>query len=232
MPQTDDAVTLLDMVAKTFGTVDRQTWDAATGFASWRHFLDCCKRVACADADDRSSLSEFLEESELEALHNPPTFQQKQDFAAQHFTGGLPQSAQPIESLYRNDFPALDDVRGPRSYGGLSAQYMADLVASMNLQMPPEFQAYPDHLALEADMAAVLYESGDEQHAQSFIEERFTWLTEYRMKLLALQDVDARFYIALLDVLMGLATGDTDDDLDEASSAMNNREEQLCQNTQ
>ena len=35
--------------------------------------------------------------------------------------------------------------------------------------------------------------------ARQFVAERFDWLTDYRLKLLKLDD-DARFYISLVDV--------------------------------
>ena len=61
----------------------------------------------------------------------------------------------------------------------------------------------PDHLALELDLVAVLLRSGMDAEARQFVAERFDWLTDYRLKLLKLDD-DARFYISLVDVILGI----------------------------
>lgn len=235
--QNEVKVQVLETISQAFAPIDQASWDELTSFASWTHFLDGCTSAVCVDAGNRSDLADYLESTELEALNEPPTFLQKQHFAARHFTGGLPQSAMPVESLYRDKDgeavlrnPLVDE---PRHYGGPSASYMEDLVRSLGCTMPQEFKAYPDHLALEADLAAFLYRSGMQQQAESFIEERFAWLTVYRMRLLSLEDEEARFYMALLDVLVGLSAALADErDWDEASSATYHREEKSCQKTQ
>ena len=50
---------------------------------------------------------------------------------------------------------------------------------------------------------AVLLRSGMDAEARQFVAERFDWLTDYRLKLLKLDD-DARFYISLVDVILGI----------------------------
>lgn len=82
---------------------------------------------------------------------------------------------------------------------------MKDLVERMGMDVPPQFAACPDHLALELDLAAVLLRSGARDAARQFLSERLAWLTAYRMRLLTL-GADAGFYIGLVDVLVGIRT--------------------------
>ena len=119
---------------------------------------------------------------------------------------GLPESAVPAESLYTtwsNGSLPSPFSKAEGMYQGDSARYMRDLVERMGMRVPPEFSACPDHLALELDLAAVLLRSGMRDAARQFVLERFSWLTAYRMRLLELAD-DARFYIGLVDVLVGM----------------------------
>ena len=86
-------------------------------------------------------------------------------------------------------------------YQGDAARYLRDLVERLGLEVPPQFAACPDHLALELDLVAVLLRSGRGDAALQFAQERFSWLAVYRRRLLELAD-DARFYIALIDVIL------------------------------
>ncbi len=66
-------------------------------------------------------------------------------------------------------------------------------------------------------MEAVLLENGMSEEARQFYVERFEWLTRYRMRLLELDD-DARFYIGLVDVLMGVWAKQIPEDLEETDA--------------
>ena len=80
---------------------------------------------------------------------------------------------------------------------------MRALIEQLGLEVPVEYADCPDHLALELDLVAVLLRSGMDAEARQFVAERFDWLTDYRLKLLKLDD-DARFYISLVDVILGI----------------------------
>lgn len=224
---------VLGIVAKCFAPCERDEWDELTECAPWAAFIEGCRTQIQKNYSKHAQLSEFMTRCEVDALHNPPAYACRQTFAARHFTGGLPESAMPVESLYRQ--PSAECANP--AYGGPSARYMADLVSSMGFKMPDVFAPYPDHLALEADVAAILYRGGSSE-ADSFVAERFTWLTAYRMKLIDLTDDDVWFYVGLVDVLMGMlsltdgtAFEEDADGREEASSETILREEMSCQKT-
>jgi TorA maturation chaperone TorD len=145
---------------------ERDAWIALAAFSTWSGYLDACSSIA---RDECAVLSDLLASGELDALRHPLDYEAVRSFAARHFTGGLPQSVVPVESLYRTNPSQVP------AYGGPSARYMGDLASSMGLELPARFASTPDHLAVEAGMAALLYRS-DANLADSFVSERFTWL--------------------------------------------------------
>lgn len=210
-------------VSKCFASIDRDAWDALTQGAVWADFLDASRSLLQQGAklgEDESPasrarlscpLQDFLSVGEVNALFAPPSWENAQSFATLHFTGGLPASAPPIESLYR--LPdgsmgpcALHGTSGlPGSYCGEPARYMRGLVKRMGLSLPPEFADCPDHLSIELDLLAVLLRSGMTHQAHEFLSERFAWLPAFRLRLLGLEDDPrARFYVGLVDVLLGV----------------------------
>lgn len=213
----DEAV--FSVLSKCFAPAERAEWEHIVQGAAWSDFLDGARRLLQDDSafgltsaplarvHKRCPLQEFLSAGEVNALFAPPTYEEKSMFAARHFTGGLPESVVPVESLYvmwsadpRSEtlFPQAKGL-----YCGDTARYMSALVESLGLQVPHAFSACPDHMSLELDLVAVLLRSGMHDEARQFFAERFEWLTAYRTQLLALQD-DARFYIGLVDVLLGI----------------------------
>lgn len=211
--------TMLSVLSVCFAPVEEAEWKRISTGSAWSDFLDAARRTMqdgrvlgespspIANARRRCPLQDFLSIGEVNALFRPPTYQEKKAFAARHFVGGLPESALPVESLYQPWTAAAGSSPFSRNAGGLywgdSALYMRDLIERLGLQVPPEFSACPDHVSLELDLAAVLLRSGMKEEARLFLSERLAWLTAYRLRLLALED-DARFYIGLVDVLMGI----------------------------
>lgn len=214
----DDAA-VFSVLSKCFGPVDRDEWKQLTRSAAWADFTDGVRRLLQDDSAfgkqaspfersrARVPLQEFLSVNEVDELFCPPLFEEKQAFEARHFTGGLPQSASPVESLYTDwEVPGkTNPVIGKQKglYLGASARYMRALIERLGLEVPPAYADCPDHLALELDLVAVLLRSGMDAEARQFLAERFDWLTDYRLKLLSLDD-DARFYISLVDVILGI----------------------------
>lgn len=215
------------VMSKCFAPVSEEEWGRLTRGRCWSDFLDAARRLLQDDSPLGAAscsgrrvrwlcpLQDFLSVGEVDALFAPPSWNERVAFAARHFTGGLPESALPVESLYRPGGRSAADARfgaaGGRmaqpgaggAYDGDAARYMRTLIARMGLAFPPEFAACPDHLALELDLVAVMLRSGMTHQAQSFLVERLAWLASYRMRLVLLED-DARFYIGLVDVLLGV----------------------------
>lgn len=219
----DDAA-VFSVLSKCFAPIEQGEWEQLTKNTLWSEFLDGARRIMQGPLGahvnrtqrmriEHCPLQEFLSAGEVNELYCPPTFEEKRSFAARHFTGGLPESALPIESLYVGQGRPIGssplEARGGGRYLGESARYMRSLVGQLGLSVPEEFSACPDHLALELDVVAVLVRSGMVEDARVFLSERFGWLTAYRMRLLAL-DEDARFYIGLVDVLLGMCAEQAD----------------------
>lgn len=213
----DEAV--FSVLSKCFAPVEEREWEQLTESVAWNDFLDGARRLLQDDCalgstvtplarmHKRCPLQEFVSNEEVKALFLPPTYEEKCLFAARHFTGGLPESALPIESLY-TVWSSSPSAETPFShakgfYFGDAAQYMSSLVEALGLQVPEMFSGCPDHLALQLDLIAVMLRSGRADEARMFLVERFDWLTAYRLRLLSLGD-DAWFYRALVDVLLGI----------------------------
>lgn len=168
-----------------FAPVSREDWESVTEEGTWRDFVET---VVSQVGDSPSAVDS------LRRLEAPPTFEEKRQFAALHFTGGLPASAQPIESLY-----VPREGTGVIEYCGKSALYMRDLVQSFGSDVPRAFSDCPDHLSLELEIAAHLLKH-DAQNARDFISNRFAWLGSYAQRLASIE-ADASFYVAAVGVL-------------------------------
>lgn len=183
---------ILCTCAAPFCPVEREVWDAIIADGDWRAFLSCAFSIV--GEDDRVRLSKST-------LLMPPSFEEKEAFARRHFTGGLPESAMPVESLYRSDEEAGD---GEALYFRSSAEYMADVTKRMGVSIPRRYGAFPDHLSIELEFAAFLVRSGLEAQAKDFVAHRFQWLDAYRAKL-QLLPADAAFYADMVDLIAHIA---------------------------
>lgn len=210
---------VFSIISKCFAPIEESEWEKITAQAAWSEFLNGARRALQDEKtfgyqvstmkllERRCPLQEYLTADEVNALFVPPTYKEKQSFARCHFTGGLPESVMPVESLYvawsqdnsqHSLFPKKEGL-----YQGDSARYMRDVVKRLGFELPDYFVPYPDHLALELDLIAVLLRSGMREEARSFMFERLKWLTIVRKNFLQIQD-DANFYLGLIDVLIGI----------------------------
>lgn len=210
-------------LATLFAPATRDEWHALTAKTSWEHFLDELRRVAHdgvgATANvsilrRRMPLQDCLSKEEVRALYAPPSFEEHTRFAARHFTGGLPASALPIESLYTTW--SHDPRRSPFSetkpmHKSDAALYMADLLEALGFALSDDFELAPDHISIELSTVAALLQDGATEQAGSFLTERFAWLGAYRARLLELGD-EALFFTALVDSVLCIRANHTNAD--------------------
>ncbi len=183
---------IFSLISQLFVEQDQKTYEELTSYTTWQDFLS----------------SEPLDILLTQALRVPLTFQKHQDFCRKHFVGGLPCSAMPVESLYvhangmHGTHATVTSQLQRTTYLNSSAQYMKDLISSMRLVLPQQFNAYPDHLSLECDMYALLCGSGLDNEAHTFLHERFIWIEGYKQYLHELKNENATFFCNLLQALM------------------------------
>lgn len=190
---------VLKVASWCYSWVDRETWQLLTDDGTWIDFVQTISEEL--NREHRACISD--------ALINPPSYMEKQQFASHCFTGGLPDSAMPVESLYCPLPPGAQ----VNTYMREPALYMKDLLKSLSLELPDVFRACPDHLSLELEVASLLLKSGQQDEARDFIAVRFTWLSDYLKKLESIS-VDTTFYEALTCALVSyceaLAAGEID----------------------
>ncbi len=213
---SDDAM-VFSVIANYFAPTDESVWNEITAGGVWSEFLGGVRRLLqeghvlgqesapIVRARRCRPLQEFLADEEMCALYTPPSFEEKRSFAARHLVGGLPQSAVPVESLYVSWASDARQGAFPHQKGlymADTALYMRDLLARMGLETPSAFANCPDHLSVELELLSYLLEEGLTAEAQEFVLERFGWLTDYRLKLVALGS-EAFFALALVDIVLG-----------------------------
>jgi TorA maturation chaperone TorD len=63
---------------------------------------------------------------------------------------------------------------------GDSAIHMLDIYEELSLDVPEEFRSMPDHLVLEMEFLALLYQSAPQETIDGFIEDHLDWIQELR----------------------------------------------------
>lgn len=200
-------------LAALFAPTTREEWTETTAGSPWQAFVDELRRLSHEGVGSNRApsllrrpmpLRECLSNDEVSALYAPPSYDEHHRFIARHFTGGLPTSALPVESLYT--VWSNDPRRSPFSetkpmHQGDAALYMKDLLGSLGLAPSEDVDLAPDHISLELATVAELLNSSMVEEAKSFLIERFSWLTDYRARLLQIGK-EATFYIALVDTIL------------------------------
>lgn len=206
------------VLSRCFAHVDETEWAAITEPSLWEDFLASARRLLqdegtsperlapLARARKAEPLEDFLTDDEVRALYAPPAARELASFGARHFTGGLPASAVPVESLYvewtdRAETSPFGHAEG--LYDSDAALYMRDLISSMGIGADAAIEPYPDHLAVELDLATLLFASGRDADAWRFVDERFAWLSSYRSRLLEI-GAEALFHVAIVDLVLGI----------------------------
>lgn len=193
--------------ALPFMEADENAWYDYCSNVAWNDVLESFDSLltrvdAQLDAESRDALAEL------------PSYEQHVSFAAKHFTGGLPQSALPVESLYVGKDAAIDDpIDGP-CYLQQTAYYMRELATRFCVSIPEKLAAMPDHLAVELAIGARLLDtvesdSSDNRSvsiadARDYLSTRFAWLDKYRSHLKEIPAIPA-FYPALAGAVSAAA---------------------------
>ncbi len=66
---------------------------------------------------------------------------------------------------------------------GDSAVHMLDLYRQSSVEIPREFRSMPDHVVLELEFLALLYQAASEKQIKEFIRDHLDWLTELQRKV-------------------------------------------------
>ncbi len=108
-------------------------------------------------------------------------------------TPGGAASLLPVESLYKMwADPSWRGRDGACAFGaskhlymGDPAQHMMALYERLEIDVPPEFAAMPDHLTLLCEVAALYGDAGNHPALRSFLNEHLDWLGAYDAELAA-----------------------------------------------
>ncbi|MEX1337851.1 molecular chaperone TorD family protein [Hydrogenibacillus schlegelii] len=102
-------------------------------------------------------------------------------------SGAIHPYAPPVESIYKpwtEDPGAEVPMAGQRGYFyGDPAVHMRHLYDELGITLPPEYASIPDHLTLELEFLAFLFEAGEAEAARLFIREHLDWLGDFRAEL-------------------------------------------------
>jgi TorA maturation chaperone TorD len=93
---------------------------------------------------------------------------------------------------------------------GDPALHMLELYKHFGLKLPDKFQGIPDHLVLELEFLACLYENCSDDEVRQFVNDHLDWLPDLKEKALECDIPD--FYIAILDIVNGFLQNETGGD--------------------
>lgn len=100
-----------------------------------------------------------------------------------------------VESTYK---PWTADRSCPLGFSGEKglllgdcALHIRDILQTLDLGVPQDFQGTPDHLVLELELLSYLYRFAPEEQARRFIEDHLDWISNLRDEI---QKRDKGFY--------------------------------------
>lgn len=173
--RTDDIIDMLGSAGQFFTRLSRNQYHSLVGDAAGMSPLALCTRLLESD-DDYDAASRLMV---------PPSFEEIESTQNNLFTGGMPLAALPIESLYR-----VWSKQGEGPFGRVRGMYQADcarharvLCKKVGIEIPYEFSATPDHLALLLDLTALFLEAGNVAAARQVADDHLSWLDSYEALL-------------------------------------------------
>lgn len=100
--------------------------------------------------------------------------------ASEILTAGMPLAALPVESLYKPWSALSSELAGARGlYMGDAAHHLLQVYSECGIEVPSEFTAMPDHLALTSELAALLAQAGNMEGAAQIAADHLDWLGDY-----------------------------------------------------
>ncbi len=82
---------------------------------------------------------------------------------------------------------------------GDAAVHMQDIYRQLSLEVPGAFRSTPDHLVLELEFLALLYESASHEQTKQFIEDHLNWISELKA---AMKKADPHpFYLNAVELI-------------------------------
>ncbi len=110
-----------------------------------------------------------------------PSFEEYRHFFNQVLTPGVPGSLPPVESLYRDWGGHRAGLQhGQGFYLGPSAAHVRQVCEQLDISIPTEFDAMPDHLIILIELNEFLCEHAPVEQTRAFADEHFSWLPVYR----------------------------------------------------
>ncbi len=97
----------------------------------------------------------------------------------------------PVESLYEMwADPRLRDLGQKSAFGNAKHLYLGDsahhiraLTGALDVDIPVEFTAMPDHIALLCELASIYCEAGNHPALESLLADHFGWIETYAEEL-------------------------------------------------
>lgn len=118
-----------------------------------------------------------------DALRTPPAYSDYRHFHNIVLTPGMPSAALPVESLYKEwcgKTGVLEGIAaGKGFYLGAPARHIRALCEQLEIDIPQQFQAMPDHLVLLIELYEFLCSAATPADAAQFAAEHLDWLGEY-----------------------------------------------------
>lgn len=136
-----------------------------------------------------------------------PSYESYRHFANRILIPGIPGSLPPIGSFYRG---GSSKNRTERGYLSEHALHIKTLCEQLEITLPRQYQASPDHLSILLELLSFLHERASKQEVEEFIASHFDWLVLYQKEILARAQIEEEndlqeslfFYHFLVELLM------------------------------
>jgi len=127
----------------------------------------------------------------------------------QTFKGPFPPYVVPVESAYKawaGSNPTAECRMEKDMLMGDPAIEMLKRYRADGIELPPDFKAYPDHIALVLEYAGLLLERGASGAYEEFVAAHFDWIEDLWRDIHA--QTGSQFYLTAADLLRAFAQGE------------------------